>query len=99
MVKYKVTVDRNLCIGAGSCVAVAPLAFALDNEAKAILTPCLRRQVSLKKRGDIKIILEFITSVLVPTAMNLSMVCPAAAMHTAKIAVTKIPVVVIRLLY
>lgn len=37
MAKYKITVDRNLCIGAGSCVAVAPLAFALDNEAKAIV--------------------------------------------------------------
>ena len=37
MAKYKVTVDRNLCIGAGSCVAVAPLTFALDNEAKAIV--------------------------------------------------------------
>jgi len=36
---YKVIVDRNLCIGAGSCVAVAPLAFALDNEAKAIVLP------------------------------------------------------------
>ncbi len=35
--KYKVTVDRILCIGAGSCVAVAPKAFALDNEAKAIV--------------------------------------------------------------
>ena len=39
MAKYKVTVDRNLCIGAGSCVAVAPKAFALDNEAKAIILP------------------------------------------------------------
>lgn len=39
MAKYKMTVDRNLCIGAGSCVAVAPLAFALDNEAKAIVLP------------------------------------------------------------
>lgn len=37
MAKYKVTVDRNLCIGAGSCVAVAPLTFTLDNEAKAIV--------------------------------------------------------------
>lgn len=36
---YKVRVDRNLCIGAGSCVAVAPKAFALDNEAKAIVLP------------------------------------------------------------
>ncbi|MEK7165896.1 MAG: ferredoxin [Patescibacteria group bacterium] len=39
MAKYKVTVDRDLCIGAGSCVAVAPQAFALDNEAKAIILP------------------------------------------------------------
>ena len=37
MSKYKITVDRNLCIGAGSCVAVAPQTFALDNEAKAIV--------------------------------------------------------------
>jgi ferredoxin len=34
--KVTVTVDRNLCIGAASCVAVAPKTFALDNEAKAI---------------------------------------------------------------
>jgi ferredoxin len=34
--KYTVVVDRNLCIGAASCVAVAPKIFALDNEAKAI---------------------------------------------------------------
>ena len=34
--KLTVVVDRNLCIGAASCVAVAPKVFALDNEAKAI---------------------------------------------------------------
>ncbi len=39
MAKYKITIDRNLCIGAGSCVAIAPQAFALDNEAKAIVLP------------------------------------------------------------
>ena len=33
---WTVTIDRNLCIGAASCVAVAPKAFNLDNEAKAI---------------------------------------------------------------
>lgn len=37
--KMKVTVDRNLCIGAASCVAVAPKTFVLDNEAKAIILP------------------------------------------------------------
>lgn len=35
--KWTITVDRNLCIGAASCVAVAPKTFALDNEAKAII--------------------------------------------------------------
>lgn len=34
---YKITIERSLCIGAGSCVAIAPTAFALDNEAKAIV--------------------------------------------------------------
>jgi ferredoxin len=36
---YKIVIDRNLCIGAGSCVAIAPKAFTLDNEAKAIVLP------------------------------------------------------------
>lgn len=31
----KVKVDRSLCIGAASCVAVAPNAFELDSEGKA----------------------------------------------------------------
>jgi ferredoxin len=31
-----VKIDRGLCIGAASCVAVAPQAFALDDEAIAI---------------------------------------------------------------
>lgn len=30
-------IDRNLCIGAATCVAIAPRAWALDNEAKAII--------------------------------------------------------------
>lgn len=36
---YKIIIDRLLCIGAGSCVAIAPLAFTLDNEAKAVVLP------------------------------------------------------------
>lgn len=44
MAKYTVTVDRNLCIGAGSCVAVAPKAFALDGEAKAIVLPTVNEE-------------------------------------------------------
>lgn len=32
-----VTINRNLCIGAATCLAIAPEVFALDNEAKAIV--------------------------------------------------------------
>ena len=35
--KLKVHVDRNLCIGAATCIAVAPKTFVLDSEAKAIV--------------------------------------------------------------
>ncbi|PIP64753.1 hypothetical protein COW96_00805 [Candidatus Roizmanbacteria bacterium CG22_combo_CG10-13_8_21_14_all_33_16] len=34
--KLKVWVDRDLCIGAATCIAVAPKTFVLDSEAKAI---------------------------------------------------------------
>lgn len=37
MPKYKVKIDRNLCIGAASCSAVAPNAFDLDGEGKAVI--------------------------------------------------------------
>lgn len=33
----KFWVDRNLCIGAATCVAVAPKTYVLDEEAKAII--------------------------------------------------------------
>ncbi len=33
----KLMIDRNLCIGAASCIAVAPGTFELDPENKAVL--------------------------------------------------------------
>ena len=33
----KLMIDRNLCIGAASCIAVAPSTFELDPENKAVL--------------------------------------------------------------
>ncbi len=33
----KIIVDRNLCIGAASCVVVAPEVFELDDENKAVI--------------------------------------------------------------
>jgi len=35
--KLKVTVHRDLCIGAATCAAIAAKTFALDAEAKAIV--------------------------------------------------------------
>ena len=35
--KLKITVDRKLCIGAATCIAIAGKTFALDNEAKAVI--------------------------------------------------------------
>jgi ferredoxin len=34
---WKVRVDRDLCIGAATCVAIADKTFALDSENKAII--------------------------------------------------------------
>ncbi len=31
-----VTIDRNLCIGAGTCTAMAPHAFIVDGEGKVL---------------------------------------------------------------
>lgn len=35
--KFKIKIDRNLCIGAASCVALAMKTFELDSENKAIV--------------------------------------------------------------
>ncbi|OGD85686.1 hypothetical protein A2Z23_02485 [Candidatus Curtissbacteria bacterium RBG_16_39_7] len=35
--KYKIIVDRILCIGAATCVALEPKVFQLDKENKAVL--------------------------------------------------------------
>ena len=33
----KVKVDRDLCVGIGNCVAVAPTVFKLDDQNKAVV--------------------------------------------------------------
>ena len=33
----KVKVDRNLCIGAGTCTVIAPETFELDSELKSVV--------------------------------------------------------------
>ena len=34
---YKIGVERGLCIGAATCIAVSPKVYVLDKEAKAII--------------------------------------------------------------
>ncbi|PIR43156.1 ferredoxin [candidate division WWE3 bacterium CG10_big_fil_rev_8_21_14_0_10_32_10] len=34
---HKIVVDRNLCTGLAPCIAVAPKAFELDDEYKAVV--------------------------------------------------------------
>jgi len=34
---HKIWVDRNLCIGAATCIAVSPKAYVMDDEAKAVI--------------------------------------------------------------
>ena len=34
---WTVEIDRNLCIGAGTCAALAPKSFILDDQAKAVI--------------------------------------------------------------
>lgn len=34
---YKIWVDRGLCIGAATCIAVSPKTYVLDQEAKAVI--------------------------------------------------------------
>lgn len=34
---WTIHVDRDLCIGAATCVAIASKTFVLDNEAKAVI--------------------------------------------------------------
>lgn len=35
--RWKITIDRDLCIGAASCVALAMKTFELDGENKAVV--------------------------------------------------------------
>ena len=52
--KYKfIKVDRELCIGAASCVAVYPEVFQLDEENKAILLKNDGRHTSEQTQVDV----------------------------------------------
>lgn len=44
--KYKIKLLKNICIGAASCVAVAPKAFDLDDEGK------VKEQTTIQEVSD-----------------------------------------------
>lgn len=46
-----IKIDRDLCIGAATCLAVAPEVFALDSDAKAIV-------LSTADATDVEIIVD-----------------------------------------
>ena len=35
--QYTIKVDRDLCIGAATCIAIAPKVYVLDSDAKAVI--------------------------------------------------------------
>lgn len=40
-----VVVDRDLCIGAATCVAIAPKTFVMDSEAKAVIINTIEEEL------------------------------------------------------
>lgn len=49
----KVKVDRNLCVGAGNCVVIAPKVFKLDAKNKAIvLDPTSAGEDTLREAAE-----------------------------------------------
>lgn len=53
--KKKLVVDQDKCIGCGTCVALAPEVFELNNEGKAKVRP---QASSLKPQAKIKEVIE-----------------------------------------
>ena len=40
---HKMWIDRDLCIGAATCIAIAPNTYILDSEAKAIVLDTIEK--------------------------------------------------------
>jgi ferredoxin len=49
----KVNIDKNLCIGCGTCVAIAPKSFKLNDEGKAeAIEPPGDKEATIKEAID-----------------------------------------------
>lgn len=75
-IKY-LMIDRELCIGAASCVAVYPEVFALDEENKAVILQKNGKRCSEKTDVDM---LE-VSSVDDDTLILAAQSCPTAAIY------------------
>lgn len=73
-IKYLV-VDRDLCIGAASCVAVYPEVFAIDDENKAVILQ--KNGIKTSEKTDVDL-LE-VSAVDDDTLMMAAQSCPTLA--------------------
>ncbi|PIS14065.1 ferredoxin [Candidatus Shapirobacteria bacterium CG09_land_8_20_14_0_10_47_13] len=49
----KVTIDKNICIGCGACVAVAPKSFKLKaGKAEVIIEPPKDKEETIREAAD-----------------------------------------------
>ena len=49
----KITIDKNLCIGCGTCVSIAPKTFKLGNEGKAeVIEPIGNNEATIQDAID-----------------------------------------------
>jgi ferredoxin len=71
----KVAVNRDLCIGAASCVAVMPAVFELDAESKAVLI----QKNGLKNSGPANIDTFDVSNVDQETLRMAAESCPTKA--------------------
>lgn len=74
MGKYKIVYERDVCIGAASCVAVAPLTWELDKENKALLKDG-------KKTNDPNIFEKEIDEKDLQINLDAARACPVNAIH------------------
>ncbi len=49
----KIVIDKNLCIGCGTCVAIAPKSFKIDKDGKAeVIKPPQDNEAAIKEAID-----------------------------------------------
>jgi len=75
-IKY-LMVDRELCIGAASCVALYPEVFALDDENKAVIL----KKGGIKDSGKTDVDMLEVSAVDDDTLMLAAQSCPTLAIY------------------